>query len=40
MSIVAIPNRALPPPEEALEVANAAIPSLQDLHQKVIDPGA
>jgi len=37
MRIVAIPNRTFPPSEEALKAADAAIPSLQELHQEVID---
>jgi HAD superfamily hydrolase (TIGR01509 family) len=36
MRVVAIPNRTFPPSEEALEAADAAIPSLQELHQEVI----
>jgi HAD superfamily hydrolase (TIGR01509 family) len=40
MRVVAIPNRTFPPSEEALKAADAAIPSLQELHQEVIDPGA
>jgi len=38
MRVVAIPNRAFPPSEEALKAADAAIPSLQELHQEIIDP--
>ncbi len=40
MRVVAIPNRTFPPSEDALEAADAAIPSLQELHQEVIDSGA
>ena len=40
MRVVAIPNRTFPPSEEALEAADAAIPSLQELHQEVIDSGS
>ncbi len=40
MRVVAIPNRTFPPSEEALRAADAAIPSLQELHPEVIDPGA
>ena len=40
MRVVAIPNRTFPPSEEALEATDAAIPSLQELHQEVIDPGS
>ena len=40
MRVVAIPNRTFPPSEEALKAADAAIPSLQKLHQEVIDSGA
>ncbi len=40
MRVVAIPNRTFPPSEEALKAADAAIPSLQELHQEVIDSGA
>jgi HAD superfamily hydrolase (TIGR01509 family) len=40
MRVVAIPNRTFPPSEGALKAADAAIPSLQELHQEVIDPGA
>jgi HAD superfamily hydrolase (TIGR01509 family) len=40
MRVVAIPNRTFPPSEEALKAADAAITSLQELHQGVIDPGA
>lgn len=40
MRVVAIPNRTFPPSEEALEPADAAIPSLQELHQEVIDSGS
>jgi HAD superfamily hydrolase (TIGR01509 family) len=36
MRVVAIPNRTFPPSEEALEAADAAIPSLQELHHEVI----
>jgi HAD superfamily hydrolase (TIGR01509 family) len=39
MRVVAIPNRTFPPSEEALKAADAAIPSLQELHQEVIDSG-
>jgi beta-phosphoglucomutase-like phosphatase (HAD superfamily) len=37
MRVVAIPNRAFPPSKNALEAADAAVPSLQELHQEVID---
>jgi HAD superfamily hydrolase (TIGR01509 family) len=40
MRVVAIPNRTFPPSDEALEAADAAIPSLQELHQEVIDSEA
>jgi len=40
MRVVAIPNRAFPPSEDALEAADAVIPSLRELRQEVIDPGA
>ena len=40
MRVVAIPNRTFPPSEEALGAADAAIPSLRELHQEVIDSGA
>jgi beta-phosphoglucomutase-like phosphatase (HAD superfamily) len=40
MRVVAIPNRTFPPSEEALEAADTAIPSLQELNREVIDPGA
>jgi HAD superfamily hydrolase (TIGR01509 family) len=40
MRVVAIPNRTFPPSENALEAADAAIPSLQELHQEVIGPEA
>ena len=40
MRVVAIPNRTFPPSEEALKAADAAIPSLQELHQDVIDSEA
>ncbi|MBV9453968.1 MAG: HAD family phosphatase [Rubrobacter sp.] len=40
MRVVAIPNRTFPPSEEALNVADAEIPSLRELHQEVIDSGA
>ena len=40
MRVVAIPNRTFPPSEEALEAADAAIPSLQELYQEVIDSGS
>ena len=40
MRVVAIPNRTFPPSEEALKAADAAIPSLQELHREIIDPGA
>jgi hypothetical protein len=40
MRVVAIPNRTFPPSEEALRAADIAIPSLQELHPEVIDPGA
>ena len=40
MRVVAIPNRTFPPSEDALEAADAAIPSLQELHQEVIGPEA
>jgi HAD superfamily hydrolase (TIGR01509 family) len=40
MRVVAIPNRTFPPSEEALKAADAAISSLQELHQEVIDSGA
>ena len=40
MRVVAIPNRTFPPSEAALKAADAAIPSLQELHQEVIDSGA
>ena len=40
MRVVAIPNRTFPPSEDALEAADAAIPSLQELHQEVIDSEA
>jgi HAD superfamily hydrolase (TIGR01509 family) len=40
MRVVAIPNRTFPPSDEALEAADAAIPSLQVLHQEVIDSEA
>jgi HAD superfamily hydrolase (TIGR01509 family) len=40
MRVVAIPNRTFPPSDDALRAADAAIPSLQELHQEVIDPGA
>jgi HAD superfamily hydrolase (TIGR01509 family) len=39
MRVVAIPNRTFPPSEEALKAADAVIPSLQELHQEVIDSG-
>jgi HAD superfamily hydrolase (TIGR01509 family) len=39
MRVVAIPNRTFPPSEEILKAADAAIASLQELHQEVIDPG-
>ena len=39
MRVVAIPNLTFPPSEEALKAADAAIPSLQELHQEVIDSG-
>jgi HAD superfamily hydrolase (TIGR01509 family) len=39
MRVVAVPNRTFPPSEEALKAADAAIPSLQELHQEVIDSG-
>jgi HAD superfamily hydrolase (TIGR01509 family) len=40
MRVVAIPNRTFPPSEDALRAADVVIPSLQELHQEVIDPGA
>ncbi len=40
MRVVAIPNRTFPPSDDALRAADAVVPSLQDLHQEVIDPGA
>jgi HAD superfamily hydrolase (TIGR01509 family) len=40
MRVVAIPNRTFPPSEDALEAADAAIPSLQELNHEVIDSGA
>jgi HAD superfamily hydrolase (TIGR01509 family) len=40
MRVVAIPNHTFPPSEEALGAADATIPSLQELHPEVIDPGA
>src|SRR3712207_1989813 len=40
MRVVAIPNQVFPPSEDALEAADAVIPSLQELHQEVIDSGA
>jgi HAD superfamily hydrolase (TIGR01509 family) len=40
MRVVAIPNRTFPPSEAALKAADAAIPSVQELHQEVIDSGA
>jgi HAD superfamily hydrolase (TIGR01509 family) len=40
MRVVAIPNRTFPPSEEALEATDVAIPSLQELHQEVIDSGS
>jgi HAD superfamily hydrolase (TIGR01509 family) len=40
MRVVAIPNRTFPPSEEALKAADAAISSLQELHQDVIDSEA
>jgi HAD superfamily hydrolase (TIGR01509 family) len=40
MCVVAIPNRTFPPSDDALKAADAAIPSLQELHQEVIDSGA
>jgi HAD superfamily hydrolase (TIGR01509 family) len=39
MRVVAIPNPTFPPSEEALKAADAAIPSLQEVHQEVIDSG-
>jgi HAD superfamily hydrolase (TIGR01509 family) len=39
MRVVVIPNRTFPPSEETLKAADAAIASLQELHQEVIDPG-
>jgi HAD superfamily hydrolase (TIGR01509 family) len=40
MRVVAVPNRTFPPSDDALEAADAAIPSLQELHREVIDPEA
>ena len=40
MRVVAIPNRTFPPSEDALKAADAAIPSLHELHQEIIDSGA
>jgi HAD superfamily hydrolase (TIGR01509 family) len=40
MRVVAIPNRTFPPSEDALKAADAAISSLQELHQEVIDSEA
>jgi HAD superfamily hydrolase (TIGR01509 family) len=37
MRVVAIPNRTFPPSEVALKAADVVIPSLQELHQEVID---
>jgi HAD superfamily hydrolase (TIGR01509 family) len=39
MRVVAIPNPTFPPSEVALKAADAAIPSLQEVHQEVIDSG-
>ena len=36
MRVVAIPNRTFPPSEDTLKAADAAIPSLQELHQEII----
>ena len=36
MRVVAIPNRTFPPSEEALKAADAAVPSLQELHQELL----
>jgi beta-phosphoglucomutase-like phosphatase (HAD superfamily) len=40
MCVVAIPNSTFPPSEYAPKAADAAIPSLQELYQEVIDSGA
>lgn len=40
MRVVAIPNRAFPPSEDALNAADVTISTLQELHQEIIDPGA
>ena len=40
MRVVGIPNRTFPPSEVALRAADAVIPSLKELHQEVIEPGA
>jgi HAD superfamily hydrolase (TIGR01509 family) len=40
MRVVAIPNRTFPPSDLALEAADVVIPSLQELHQEVIDSEA
>jgi HAD superfamily hydrolase (TIGR01509 family) len=40
MRVVTIPNRTFPPSDDALRAADAVVPSLQELHLEVIDPGA
>jgi HAD superfamily hydrolase (TIGR01509 family) len=40
MRVVTIPNSTFPPSEGALEAADVAIVSLQELRGEVIDPGA
>ena len=40
LRVVAIPNLTFPPSEEALRTADTVIPSLEELHREVIDPGA